>query len=109
MCILACSQTVKVKRSRAFSFPQRDAHRSLGKQFQAEKLSEITAHVFATGAVVLTGACHAELARLAAWSLTAYFNKFLNIQASVAVFTIRNIVSSYAAIFSRGSCRFFTL
>jgi TATA-box binding protein (TBP) (component of TFIID and TFIIIB) len=64
-------------------------------KFITEKLSEITAHVFGTGAVVLTGAYHAELARLAAWSLVLYFNKFLNIEAAVCNFTIRNIVSSF--------------
>lgn len=45
--------------------------------------------------MVLTGAYHAELARLAAWSLVNYFNKFLGIEASVGNFTIRNIVSSF--------------
>jgi TATA-box binding protein (TBP) (component of TFIID and TFIIIB) len=64
-------------------------------KFIAEGLTEITAHVFGTGAVVLTGACHADLARLAAWNLVWFLNKHMGIPAAVGNFTIRNIVSSF--------------
>lgn len=57
--------------------------------------SEITAHAFGTGAVVLTGAYCAEDARLAAWNIVRFFNDTLGVPATVVGFTIRNIVSSF--------------
>lgn len=64
-------------------------------KFRADGLGEITAHVFGTGAVVLTGAFCPEDARLAAWNFVHFFNEVLDVPATVCSFTIRNIVSCF--------------
>lgn len=61
--------------------------------FESSGITQMTALIFSTGNVVLTGAVSEEQSRDAAWDLALYFN-WLGIPARVCHFKIRNMVSS---------------
>lgn len=63
--------------------------------FSCEGVGQMTALIFSTGNIVLTGAVCEELSREAAWALARAFHELVDIPATVVRFKMRNMVSSF--------------